>query len=198
MLFTVILRIYTLIMKTLKRLGGVNNKCYNKNNITNVKEVISLKEKFIKISTHISSEFKETEIIINAAELTEEIQELITYISNINSIPSQIIGDKNNKMYFINIEHIVCIFSKEKYNYVRTKEGIYRIKYKLYELEEILNKKDFIRISNSCIININQVENFDISILGTILVNLKDKSQETVSKRNIVQIRKLLKERGNL
>lgn len=40
MLFTVILRIYTLIMKTLKRLGGVNNKCYNKNNITNVKEVI--------------------------------------------------------------------------------------------------------------------------------------------------------------
>lgn len=185
-------------MKTLKRLGGVNNKCYNKNNITNVKEVISLKEKFIKISTHISSEFKETEIIINAAELTEEIQELITYISNINSTPSQIIGDKNNKMYFINIEHIVCIFSKEKYNYVRTKEGIYRIKYKLYELEEILNKKDFIRISNSCIININQVENFDISILGTILVNLKDKSQEAVSKRNIVQIRKLLKERGNL
>lgn len=198
MLFTVILRIYTLIMKTLKRLGGENNKCYNKNNITNVKEVISLKEKFIKISTHISSEFKEPEIIINAAELTEEIQELITYISNINSTPSQIIGDKNNKMYFINIEHIVCIFSKEKYNYVRTKEGIYRIKYKLYELEEILNKKDFIRISNSCIININQVENFDISILGTILVNLKDKSQETVSKRNIVQIRKLLKERGNL
>ena len=198
MLFTVILRIYTLIMKTLKRLGGVNNKWYNKNNITNVKEVISLKEKFIKISTHISSEFKEPEIIINAAELTEEIQELITYISNINSTPSQIIGDKNNKMYFINIEHIVCIFSKEKYNYVRTKEGIYRIKYKLYELEEILNKKDFIRISNSCIININQVENFDISILGTILVNLKDKSQEAVSKRNIVQIRKLLKERGNL
>lgn len=152
----------------------------------------------IKINTNISSEFKETFITINAPELSAEVQDLIKYISNINAIPNQIIGNKNNKIYFIDLEKVICFFSNNKYNYVRTREGTYRIKYRLYELEEILNKKDFIRISNSCIININQVENFDISILGTVLVNLKDKTQETVSKRNISQIKKFLKERGNL
>lgn len=152
----------------------------------------------IKINTNISSELKETSITINAPELSEEIQNLIQYISNINAVPNQIVANKNNQIYFIDLEKVICFFSKDKYNYVRIKEGTYKIKYKLYELEEIFKQKDFIRISNSCIININQVECFDTSILGTVLVKLKDNTQETVSKRNVAPIMKLLKERGNL
>lgn len=66
---------------------------------------------------------------------------------------------------------------------------------KLYELEEVLDKNDFIKISNSCIVNINQVECFDISILGTIVVKLKDDTKENVSKRNIKKVKQMLKER---
>lgn len=152
----------------------------------------------IKINTNISSEFEETSITINAPELTEEIQSLIQYVSNINAVPSQIVASQNNKIYFIDLDRVVCFFSKDKYNYVKTKEGIYKIKQKLYELENLLRQKDFIRISNSCMIHINQVECFDTSVLGTVLVNLKDGTQETVSKRRVAQIMRLLKERGNL
>ncbi len=152
----------------------------------------------IKINTNISDEYKETSITINAPKLTKEVQNLINYISNINTTPTQITATKNNEIYFIDIENVMCFFSKDKYNYVRVKDGTYKIKYKLYELEEIFKNKDFIRISNSCIINVNQVECFDTSILGTILVKLKDSTQETVSKRNVAQIMKFLKERGNL
>ena len=105
---------------------------------------------------------------------------------------------ENNKIYFIDLERVICFFSKDKYNYVRVKEGTYKIKQKLYELEDSLRGKDFIRISNSCLIHINQVECFDTSVLGTILVRLKDGTQETVSKRRVAQIMKLLRERGNL
>lgn len=152
----------------------------------------------IKIKTNISSEFKETSITINAPELSTEVQNIINYVSNINTIPTQIVANENNKIYFIDLERVICFFSKDKYNYVRVKEGTYKIKYKLYELEEIFKEKDFVRISNSCIINIRQVDCFDTGILGTILVKLKDNTQETVSKRNYVQIKKILNERGNL
>lgn len=152
----------------------------------------------IKINTNISSEFEETLITINSSELSDEIQNIIKYISNINPIPNQIVASKNNQIYFIDLERVICFFSKDKYNYIRIKEGAYKIKHKLYELENIFKQKDFIRISNSCIINVNQVECFDTSILGTVLVKLKDNTQETVSKRNIAQIKKLLNERGNL
>ena len=96
------------------------------------------------------------------------------------------------------MDKVICFFSKDKYNYAKTKEGIYKIKYKLYELEEIFKSRDFMRISNSCIINIKQVECFDTSILGTVIVKLKDNTQEKVSKRNFMQIKKLLDERRNL
>ena len=152
----------------------------------------------IKITTNISNEFKEASIIINAPELSDELQNVINYISNINTIPHQIMASKNNEIYFIDLNKVICFFSKDKYNYARTQDGTYKIKYKLYELEELLKQKDFIRISNSCIINIQQVSCFDTSILGTILVKLKDNTQETVSKRNVSRIMKLLKERGNL
>ncbi len=152
----------------------------------------------MKINTNISSEFKETSITINAPELTKEIQNLLQYVSHINEMPNQIMASENNKIYFIDLERVICFFSKDKYNYVRVKEGTYKIKQKLYELEDSLRGKDFIRISNSCLIHINQVECFDTSVLGTILVRLKDGTQETVSKRRVGQIMKLLRERGNL
>lgn len=152
----------------------------------------------IKIKTNLSSEFKETSITINAPELSSEIQNLIDYISCINITPTQIVANKDNQIYFIDLEKVLCFFSKDKYNYVRTCDGTYKIKYKLYELEETFKQRDFVRISNSCIINIQQVVCFDTSILGTILVKLKDGTQEAVSKRNVSHMMKLLKERGNL
>lgn len=153
----------------------------------------------IKVNTNISSEYEEALVTINAPELSEEIQKLIQYISNINVVPNvvpnQIVGNKNNEIYLIDLEKVICFFSKDKNNYVKTKKDTYNVKHKLYELEDSLRQKGFIRISHSCIINVKQVECFDTSILGTILVKLKDGSQQTVSKRNVAPIMKLLKEK---
>lgn len=151
----------------------------------------------MKIYTNISDEFEETFITINAPKVTDELKNFINQISMIDSYPNQIIGNKENKIYFIELEKIICFFSKGKYNYIKTSEDIYRIKYKLFELEEILNPKIFIRISNSCIINISQVKCFNTNIIGMILVEMKDGSTEKVSNRRISKVMKLLRERSN-
>lgn len=151
----------------------------------------------MEIKTNISKEFDDITITINAPEMTEEIQNMIKHISKISETPSQIVANKNNEIYFIETKDVTAFFSKDKYVYARTHKDTYRIKYKLYELEEFLTK-DFIRISNSCMINLEQIECFDTSIIGTILVKLKDGSTESVSKRNISTIMKILRQRGNL
>lgn len=149
----------------------------------------------MKIETNISNEFKDTTIIINSSKMTEEIQNIINYISNISTTPNQIIANKNNEIYLIDIKDIITFFSKDKFVYLKTNKDIYRTKYKLYEIEQLL-EKDFIRISNSCIINMEQIDFFDASIIGTILVKLKDGTTENVSKRNISNIMKILRKRG--
>lgn len=149
----------------------------------------------MKISTNISNEFKEISVIINAPEMTEMVQDIIKHISSINTNISQIIASKNNNIYFIDLNNIICFFSKDSNNYLKTKDDTYIIKSALYQLEEQLSTSNFIRISNSCIINLKQVDFFDVSIIGNIFVKLKDGTKEKVSKRNLSKITKLIKER---
>ncbi len=152
----------------------------------------------INVKTNISNKFKEIMVAIEAPKLNNEVQNIVEYISDLNSLPSQIIGNKNNEIYIINLKDIICFFSKDKHNYIRTSENEYMVKYKLYEIEKKLDRRNFIRISKSCIINIEQVKYFDTSILGTIEVKLKDDTKEIVSKRKVSNVMKILNERRKL
>jgi len=59
---------------------------------------------------------------------------------------------------------------------------------------KMLSHKDFIRISNSKIVNINSVKCFNTSIIGKIVVKLKDGSEELVSRRRTSEILRFLRE----
>lgn len=151
----------------------------------------------IKVHTNISKEFKNIEVCINAPERSEEVQMIENeLLSKTSKSIQQIIAMQNNDIFIINISDIIVFFSEEKNNFCKTKDGIYRIKEKLYYLEDILSTKDFIRISNSAIININHVKCFNTSIIGKIIVKFKDGSEESVSKRKTTEIMKFLKDRS--
>jgi len=151
----------------------------------------------INVATNISKEHKNIEVIINAPELTEEVNVIVNSIMGISNSIKQIIGTKDNKIYLLTIDEIICFYSEEKNNYCKTKNGIFKIKEKLYELEEKLSKGDYVRISNSSIINLKYVDSFDTSIIGTIEVMFKDGSKEYVSRRRVKDVMKKIKEWGN-
>ena len=143
-----------------------------------------------KVRTNISSEFQSIEVCINAPEKNEEVQKLENELlsKNYKSI-KQIIAMQNNDIFIINVSDVIIFFSEEKNNFCKTKE-------KLYYLEEALPSKDFIRISNSSIININHVKCFNTSIIGKIIVKFKDGNEESVSKRKTTEIMRFLKDRS--
>jgi len=151
----------------------------------------------INVATNISKEHKNIEVIINAPELTEEVNVIVNSIMGISNSIKQIIGTKDNKIYLLTINEIIYFYSEEKNNYCKTKSGIFKIKEKLYELEEKLSKGNYVRISNSCIINLKYVDSFDTSIIGTIEVMFKDGSKEYVSRRRVKDVMKKIKEWGN-
>lgn len=152
----------------------------------------------IKVRTNISNEFKNIEVCINAPERNEEVQMLENeLLSKSAKSIQQIIAMQNNDIFIINVSDVILFFSEEKNNFCKTKDGVYRINEKLYYLEEMLPKKDFIRISNSAIININHVKCFNTSIIGKIIVKFKDGSEESVSKRKTSEIMRFLRDRSD-
>lgn len=151
----------------------------------------------INVRTNISNEYKDVEVCINAPERNELVEKLEKELSYVNNETlSQVVGIHNNDLYIIKTSNIIEFFSEEKNNYCRTKDGTFRIKEKMYYLEEALPSKEFIRISNSAIININHVKCFNTSIIGRIQVKFKDGTTEDVSKRRTPEIMSFLKGRN--
>ena len=84
-------------------------------------------------------------------------------------------------------------YSNKKNNYCKTKNGTYRIKSKLYELEKI--NSNFMRISKSTIVNIKHIEKFDLREIGKIVIKLDNSIEVLVSRRRVNSIMKFLEDR---
>jgi len=152
----------------------------------------------IKVYTNISNEYKDIEIVINAQERTDEVIKLENKLINeaSNNI-TELIGTQENNIFIIKVKDVIKFYSEEKNNYCNTKDGTFKIKEKLYYLEDKLSNKDFIRISNSEIININYVKCFNTGVIGSILIKFKDDSETYVSRRKVSDVMRFLKERRN-
>lgn len=153
----------------------------------------------VKIHTNISDNLKEDEIeiIINASKSSNELNKIIDNIQSMSQNIDTLIGIKENNIFIINISEVIYFYSKDQNNYAKTLKGDFKIKKKLYELEENLDKKTFIRISNSCIANVSFITSFDLGKVGNIIIKFSNDITENVSKRRIPYVMKFLKERGN-
>lgn len=150
----------------------------------------------VKVSTNISDKYEDIEIIINAPEKNSKLVDIENEILKISSDKiEKVIGIQKNDIFIINVSDVIIFFSEEKNNYCKTQKGVFMIKEKLYYLEENLPQRKFIRVSNSCIVNIDRVKCFNTNIIGSILIKLEDGTEEYVSKRRISDVMKFLKNR---
>jgi len=149
----------------------------------------------IQINTNVSKKFEDIVINITAPEVTKELQLIINNLSNLSITREELVATKNNEIFLIKTKDIIYFYSDDKDVYAKSNNEVYKVKERLYELEEFLPKNKFIRISNSCIINIEKTVSFDASIIGSLIAKMEDNSKQEVSKRRISNIMKFLKER---
>ena len=90
------------------------------------------------------------------------------------------------------VTDIFRIYTGNQKVYIQTLQGEYAIRYRLYELEEALDKKQFLRISNSEIVNVKKIRDIDLSIIGRICIRFSNDTQTYVSRRYIPKIKKSL------
>ena len=142
------------------------------------------------IEIKIDEKFSEPKIVIYTKQMNQDLSEIIDNNSLINK--KTLKAFKDGKMYILNQKDIETIYAENNKIYTRCNNELYTLKNRLYELENILNKKSFIRISNSEIINFDKVENIDFKILGTLVINFKSKNKAYASRRYIPKLKEFL------
>ena len=129
-------------------------------------------------------------IIIKTSSMNEEVQKIVSMLSK-DEI-KVISGMKEDKVEILDENNISRVYAQNGMVYASTQNGVYVLKLRLYEIEEILNNKKFVRISKSEIINLREVKNFDFSFVGTISVQMKNNDVCYVSRRFVSKLKKIL------
>lgn len=132
----------------------------------------------------------EPKVVITAASMTEEVNRIVRRLSE--EIPQVISGTRDGKLEVLEPEELIRIYAASGKVFAVTGKGEYTLRLRLYELEERLSPHQFVRISNSEIIHLKKVVNFNLSFAGTIYVKLSNGTVTYVSRRYVSKIKKIL------
>lgn len=144
----------------------------------------------MQLEVKIDSSYIEPKVIILTASMTEDVNIILNKLSD--QAPQIISGSKDNKIEVIELEDLIRIYASSGKVFAVTHKGEYALRLRLYEIEERLPPHQFVRISNSEIINLKNVNNFDLSFTGTICVKLANGTITYVSRRYVSKLKKIL------
>lgn len=144
----------------------------------------------MQIEIKLDSSCTEPRIIVVTDRLTEEIHVVLRKLSE--ESPQLIAGFREDNVEILEQLEIIRIYAHMGKIIAVTDHGEYTLRVRLYELEDRLDKKCFVRISNSEIINLKKVKGFDLSFTGTICVTLTTDTVTYVSRRYVAKIKQVL------
>lgn len=144
----------------------------------------------MQIEIKIDPDCREPKLIIITDHVSEEVNAILKKLSE--DTPKVITGFREDSAEIIEPQDIFRFYASNGKVYATTIKGEFQLRIRLYEIEENSNLPGFVRISNSEIINLKKVKNFDLSFTGTICVTLLDGTVTYVSRRYVNRIKKIL------
>ena len=85
-------------------------------------------------------------------------QRLISMLLSFQTAKTELTGYCENKIVRLNYQDVFYFEANENRVFAYYHSDVYEVKYKLYELEELLAPLDFIRCSKSMIVNMEKIE----------------------------------------
>lgn len=144
----------------------------------------------MKVEIKIEEQYKEPLAVIHTSDINDEVNSAVRKLSE--SASDIITGFNDDGAEILDPNNIYRIYSENQKVLAVTDDGVFQIRMRLYQLEERLDGRKFVRISNSEIINLKKTEKFDLSFAGTIHVKLKNKESTYVSRRYVSKIKEIL------
>ena len=130
-------------------------------------------------------------VTIHAPAATPEVEALAARILAEES--GRILGFRGAEAVPLDPADILRFYGEEKEVRAQTAAGLYTVRQRLYELEERLASRGFLRVSHSELVNRRKITALDLSLAGTIRMTLDHgKAVCYVSRRYVRKIKERL------
>ena len=141
----------------------------------------------------ISDKRHEEGVFIYAPADDADAQKIKAFVDSLLSSEHTLMGYSEREARVLSPDEIYCVTVEDSRVYALTKSEKYQLRERLYKVEEMIGD-DFVKLNQSCIVNIKMIDSFDASLGGSLRVKLKNGYRDYVSRRQI----KAVKERIGL
>lgn len=142
------------------------------------------------IEVKLDSRYSEPKVVIYTAEMNSAVGILLEKLGS--AAINNIVGFQDDMAAILEQSDIMRIFAEGGKVYAETQTSRYTLRLRLYEVENVLDKRHFVRISNAEIVNLRMVDSLDLSFTGTICVKLKNGNVSYASRRYVPKIKTIL------
>ena len=141
------------------------------------------------MEVHILENERKLQVIIKCRQIDERVNRLKSHIELFdNKLQAKAEGDYQ----FVNAMEVLYFESVDNRVFLYTETSVMEVRQRLYELEDMLSKQDFIRISKSQIVNINKIKTLKPELNRTILATMCNGEQLYISRKYVKELRSLL------
>ena len=129
-------------------------------------------------------------IEIHCYRISEKVREIIAFVK---SRQGQLTGTSDDRQYEIAVSDVFYIESVDNKTFIYTKNKVYETRQKLYELEEILKEKRFLRVPKSTLLNLMKVSAIKPALNSRFTAELFSGEQVVITRKYVPELKKALK-----
>ena len=133
---------------------------------------------------------REPRVVLYAGADTPELRELAEKLAGLSLGP--VPAFQGERAVLLEPRQVLRFFADGRGVSAQTEERIFAVRLRLYELEERLTPRGFLRVSHSELVNRRKITGLDLSLTGTIRMTLEGDVTVYVSRRYVKKIKEAL------
>ena len=139
--------------------------------------------------TKISCEQPEL-VEIHCHAVSDEVREIVAFVKSRQGL---LTGTADERQYEIAVSEICYIESVDNKAFFYTKNKVYETRQRLYELEELLREKHFLRVSKSMLLNLMKISSIKPALNSRFIAVLQTGEEIVISRKFVPDLKKALK-----
>lgn len=133
----------------------------------------------------------ETELVdIRCHEETESVREIADFVRSRQGMLS---GTLDGRQYAVAVSEIMYIESVDNRTFIYTESKVYESKQRIYELEDILKPKHYLRVSKAALVNLMKISSVKPALGGRFSAVLSNGEEIIISRKYVADLKKTLK-----
>lgn len=121
---------------------------------------------------------------------TDAVREIAAFV---RSRQGQLSGMLEGRQYGIAVSEIMYIESVDNRTFIYTASKVYESKQRIYELEDMLKPKHFLRISKAALVNLMKISSVKPALGGRFGAVLSNGEEIIISRKYVPELKKTLR-----